>query len=99
MWQGKRTLGRGRVAEPPTDLPSMEANFPSTAVEALRGELQGSVVLAGDDNYHLARQGFVVNYQAFPQIIVYCQVARDVAMALAFARRWQLSPVCRSGGH
>jgi len=99
MWQGKRTLGRGRVAVPPTDLPSMEANFPSTAVEALRGELQGSIVLAGDDNYHLTRQGFVVNYQAFPQIIVYCQVARDVAMALAFARRWKLSPVCRSGGH
>jgi FAD/FMN-containing dehydrogenase len=99
MWQGKRRLARGGVPAPPADLPAMEANFPSCAVDQLRGQLQGSVVLAGDANYHLARQGFVVNYQAFPQIIVYCEVASDAAAALQFARHWKLSPVCRSGGH
>jgi FAD/FMN-containing dehydrogenase len=100
MWHGKRILVRDRAAaSSAAGLPAMEANFPSTAVETLRGQIQGKVVLAGDDNYHLARQGFVVNYQAFPQIVVYCAVASDVAAALEFARCWKLSPVCRSGGH
>jgi hypothetical protein len=56
-------------------------------------------VVSADAAYHSARQAFVANYQAFPQIIVYCEVFSDAAAALAFAREWKLSPVCRAGGH
>jgi FAD/FMN-containing dehydrogenase len=100
VWQGKRANLRHRGAErPTTKRPPMEPKFTQSAVESLRSRLQGCVVLAGDANYHLARQGFVVNYQAFPQIIVYCAGFSDVAAALEFARCWRLSPVSRAGGH
>lgn len=99
MWQGKRTAVRQRKSAPAPHLPAMEPNFDQKAVDDLKAALKGDVVLVDDANYHLARQGFVVNYQAFPQIIVYCEVASDVAAALQFARCWKLSPVCRSGGH
>src|SRR5574337_288118 len=99
MWQGKRTPTRIAAPAPPAALPGMEPNFPAHAVKALNAQLQGAAILADAPDYHLARQGFVVNYQAFPQIIVNCAVPSDVAAALKFARRWNLSPVCRSGGH
>ena len=74
----------------------MEPNFDQKAVDDLRAAFKGDIVLVDDPKYQLARQGFVVNYQAFPQIIAYCDVASDVAAALQFAGRWKLSPVCRS---
>src|SRR5574337_1790572 len=99
MWQGKRTPTRIAAAAPQAALPGMEPNFPAHAVQALSQELQGAAILADAPDYHLARQGVVVNYQAFPQIIVNCALASDVAAALKSARRWSFSPVCRSGGH
>jgi FAD/FMN-containing dehydrogenase len=77
----------------------MELKFSAAAATRLQSDIQGTVVLTGADTYHVARQGFVVNYQAFPQIIVYCEVFSDVAAALAFARQCGLAPVCRAGGH
>jgi len=96
MWQGKRRRYRREDA---SGTVSMEPKFPATAVATLRQQLTGEAVLAGDDKYHLARQGFVVNFQAFPEIIVYCAVISDVAAALEFACAWDLRPVCRAGGH
>jgi FAD/FMN-containing dehydrogenase len=100
MWRGKRTSFRIRATEPPIDAPtSMEPKFTAADVCKLRKRLNGSVVLADDSDYHLARQGFVVNFQAFPQVIIYCEVFSDVSAALEFARHFGLSPVCRAGGH
>jgi FAD/FMN-containing dehydrogenase len=98
MWQGKRSIYR-REDAPPREQDSMQPRFKASDIDALRQRLLGKAVLAGDDDYHLARQGFVVNYQAFPEIIVYCEIDADVAAALEFARRWKLTPICRSGGH
>lgn len=77
----------------------MEWKFPAKAAAQLQQQVQGTVVVSADAAYHSARQAFVANYQAFPQIIVYCEVFSDAAAALAFAREWKLSPVCRAGGH
>jgi FAD/FMN-containing dehydrogenase len=83
----------------PAAVPPMEWNFTTEEAKALQAAVAGSVVLPSDADYHLRRQAFVVNYQAFPQIIVYCKNFEDVARALEFAQRHELSPVCRSGGH
>lgn len=100
MWQSKRVLARqARAAVLTAAPPSMEWNFPADEAKKLQESVAGTVTITSDKNYHLARQGFVANYQAFPQIIVYCEVFSDVARALEFAERWELSPVCRSGGH
>jgi len=79
--------------------PRMEWKFPAAAANKLQDEVRGTVVLPSDHDYHSARQGFVANFQTFPQIIVYCEVFADVAAALLFAQYWKLSPVCRAGGH
>ncbi len=100
MWQSKHRLARGRRAAGWVALPpAMVLRFPAEAAKDLQDSIQGTVVLPGDADYHEARQAFVVNFQAFPQIIVYCEVPADVAAALAFARRWGLQPVCRAGAH
>src|SRR4029078_1088867 len=85
---------------PDRQLPPMHLNFPDRAAEKLRERVHGQVVVRGThDGYHQARQGFVMNYQSFPQIIVYCEVESDVREALHFAKKYALSPVCRAGGH
>jgi FAD/FMN-containing dehydrogenase len=100
MWRSKQRLSRRRLAASiAAATPPMEWKFPAKAAAELQQKVQGSVVVGSDTNYHAARQAFVANYQAFPQIIVYCEVFSDVAEALAFAREWELSPVCRAGGH
>lgn len=87
------------MANIPRQLPRMALNFPDDAVTELRGRLRGEAIVCGTDGYHDARQGFVVNYQSFPQIVVFCESFHDVALAVEFARQWQLITVCRAGGH
>lgn len=79
--------------------PPLQWKFPVQAAAELKQRVRGSVVLPGDERYHAARQAFVPNFQHFPQMVVYCDVFADVAYALAFARTWRLTPVCRAGGH
>ena len=74
-------------------------NFTVADAKALQAAVQGTVVLPTDPSYQDARQGFVPNFQDFPQIIVECAVVSDVVQALAFARRHNLWVVCRAGGH
>jgi len=82
-----------------SELALMHLKFGDGDVDGLRNIVEGDVVVFGADGYHKARQGFVKNYQAFPQIIVYCQVDDDVREAIQFAKDFKLMPVCRAGGH
>ena len=77
----------------------MALTFPREAARELEKRIQGSVVAPGDPQYDGARRVFVNTYEAFPQIIVYCGVFRDVCFCLDFARRFGLTVTCRSGGH
>jgi hypothetical protein len=77
----------------------INANFPQDAVDKLRQCLVGSVVLPADPSYDASRQAYIKTYQRFPQIIVYCEIYRDVALALTFAQKYGLEVTCRSGGH
>ncbi len=74
-------------------------SFPASAAALLQEGLAGTVVLSTDPEYLAARQGFVPNLQEFPQLIVYCEVIRDVVRCLDFAREFGLWVACRSGGH
>jgi FAD/FMN-containing dehydrogenase len=74
-------------------------NFKPEDAGDLQKRIMGSVVLPIDSAYTDARQAFVANYQAFPQIVVYCEVIADVPVCLDFAKAFDLHVTCRSGGH
>jgi len=69
------------------------------AIAELQSQLEGSVVLPTDPNYHAARQVFSQEFQVLPQLIVYCEVFEDVRHCLKFARRHKFWAITRSGGH
>jgi FAD/FMN-containing dehydrogenase len=74
-------------------------NFSPEDVTELRSNFIGRVVLPDDSTYDASRQGYIKTYQQFPQIIGYCEISRDVAKCLRFAREHKLEVTCRSGGH
>jgi len=90
---------RRRHAEHGGTGPLSANKFEPQDAAALAAELVGTVVLATDDAYEASRHGFFRAREAFPQIICFCEVPRDVRLCLAFARKHGLTPVCRSGGH
>lgn len=86
------------IAEPLTHN-SGGLNYTKEQLQRLMTGFSGRVTLQSDPMYDLDRQLFVPTFQAYPQVICYCQVESDVIKALTFARETELSPVCRSGGH
>jgi FAD/FMN-containing dehydrogenase len=73
--------------------------FSSEDLSAFQQKLIGTVVLPSSPDYDHDRQLSNAIFQAFPALIVYCQVFEDVWHSLAFARRHGLHVRCRSGGH
>jgi FAD/FMN-containing dehydrogenase len=61
--------------------------------------LTGHVVLPSDRDYDTARLDFNQRFDVFPQAIVYCQSAPDVASAVRWARARNVPISVRSGGH
>lgn len=74
-------------------------NFTEDQIKEFQAGFAGTVTLQTDPNYHQARQLFVPTFQNYPQVIAYCRVESDVVKAINFARKTNLNPVCRSGGH
>lgn len=70
-----------------------------TKVAAFRRRLSGSLVLPGDDDYHLARQVWNGMIDKRPAIIAFCVKPSDVVEAIAFARETGLPVAVRAGGH
>lgn len=69
------------------------------ALSALELEIVGKVVLPWDPDYNQARQEFNPAFQMYPQVIVYCETVRDVALTIAIAQQFNLWIAVRSGGH
>jgi FAD/FMN-containing dehydrogenase len=78
--------------------PEMTTAAPRQALAVLAARLHGTLVQPGDADYAAARSAFVGTDRA-PAAIVRCADASDVAVGLAFARAYGLSPAIRSGGH
>lgn len=57
-----------------------------------------AAVFPWSPGYDQDRQGNPL-YPARPKVIVYCETPADIALSLAFAKRWGWPPTCRSGGH
>jgi FAD/FMN-containing dehydrogenase len=70
------------------------------ALEALAGRIAGEVVTPGAPGYESARKPAMARWHGIrPRAVVMCEDARDVAEALAFARRSGVHVAVRSGGH
>ena len=69
------------------------------AIERLSLSLRGRIVRRGDDVYDAARSIWNAAYAGSPALIVQPVDSQDVARAVAFARRHDLSIAVRSGGH
>ncbi len=72
---------------------------PREALAELELALVGKIVLPDMPEYNQDRQESNPRFQAYPQIIVYCAVASDVALCLLFAQQNGLWIAVRSGGH
>lgn len=68
-------------------------------LKAAQAALQGYIVLPNDPRYDADRRLSNPVFNAYPTVIIYCAVERDVAIALAFARGQRLPFTVRSGGH
>jgi FAD/FMN-containing dehydrogenase len=68
-------------------------------LEELRRSLAGAVLLPGDAGYDGARRSFNALIDRRPAVIARCTDARDIAVALDFARSHGLEVAVRGGGH
>jgi FAD binding domain/Berberine and berberine like len=68
-------------------------------LKAAQARLQGHIVLPGSADYDTDRKLFNPVFNAFPIVIIYCAVERDVRIALELARALLLPFTVRSGGH
>ncbi|HEY1583694.1 MAG TPA: FAD-binding oxidoreductase [Chthoniobacterales bacterium] len=73
--------------------------FETSAVERLRKNFRGKIILPGDDSYDEIRQIWNATIDRKPALIARCQSAVDVVEAVKFGRAQQLLVSIRSGGH
>ena len=69
------------------------------AIQGLATRLLGEVILPGAEDYEAARRGHILNFDAYPSVIVRAADAADVIRAIEFARARSLPLAVRSGGH
>jgi hypothetical protein len=73
--------------------------MPKSFVDALRSEVQGEVVAAGDPAYEEARQVFNGMIDKHPAAVVRCTSTGDVAASIAAARTEGVDLSIRGGSH
>jgi FAD/FMN-containing dehydrogenase len=66
---------------------------------ALESDLQGELLLPGDDDYAEAWTVWYAAFDRHPALIVHCLDAADVMTAVSFAREHHLLVSVRSGSH
>jgi FAD/FMN-containing dehydrogenase len=91
--------GSGTSAPPPPPPPVVTG--PSDAEwQSLAGSIAGNVIRPTNALYQQARVVFNTRFDSvFPQAVVRCNNANDVASVIAFVRRHNLAVTPRSGGH
>jgi FAD/FMN-containing dehydrogenase len=71
----------------------------SSAVQALRKAIDGSVLASGDVGYDEVRRVWNARFDRRPDLIVRCRTAGDVGRAVDFARDLNLAISVKGGGH
>jgi FAD/FMN-containing dehydrogenase len=87
------------VSRPQEMADSPVAGVAQTALEALRGELRGDALVAGDAHYDGTRAVWNAMIDRRPAVIARCTTTADVTAAVAFARAQRLPASIRGGGH
>jgi len=78
---------------------SLFERIPRERLKAAQAAIQGYFVLPGDPAYDTDRKLSNPVFNAYPTVIIYCEVESDVAIALELARGQKLPFTVRSGGH
>jgi FAD/FMN-containing dehydrogenase len=84
------------MVTPQTATPSISEE---PAVQDLRANIRGEVIVPGDDRYESARQVWNGSIDRHPALITRCTGAADVMAAVKLARRAGLRVAVRGGGH
>ena len=84
---------------PRSEVAESRSQLSGVAIERLRQELHGALVLPGDAAYDEARKVWNGAIDKRPASIVYCADADDVIRAVTFARSRGDLVAVRSGGH
>lgn len=71
----------------------------SQAVEALRSQVRGQLLLPGDVRYAIGRRCWNASIDRSPAGIVWCEDAEDVTRTLRIATEYGLPVTVRAGGH
>lgn len=77
----------------------VERDAAKTAVEKLRKQLSGKVLIPGDSDYQGAREVWNAMIDRHPAVIVQCASSADVALALKHASQHGYPISIRGGGH
>jgi FAD/FMN-containing dehydrogenase len=71
----------------------------TTAIEELKNQFRGEIILPGDNNYENSRQIWNGFFDRKPAIIARCIGSSDVINAVNFARNNNLLTAVKGGGH
>ncbi|MFW9768155.1 MAG: FAD-binding oxidoreductase [Candidatus Thorarchaeota archaeon] len=82
-----------------TTLSGDETFLTEEAVESLKGQIRGDVLLPSDDDYEQARKIWNGMIDKHPALIVRCTGPADVIDAVKFAREHSILVSVRGGGH
>jgi FAD/FMN-containing dehydrogenase len=77
----------------------MSGVIDEAALRGLRSDLNGRVLVPGEDGYEPAREVFNAMIEARPAVIAQCADVADVRAAIAFGRETGVPTAVRSGGH
>jgi FAD/FMN-containing dehydrogenase len=98
--RGSVRHGRWRMSQVQiADLKGQRKGIEVAAVEQLRLQLQGELLLPGDAGYDQARAIWNAMIDRRPALIARCQTSSDVQRAVAFAQENELLVSVRGGGH
>lgn len=73
--------------------------FSDEAVANFAAQLSGQLIRPEDNEYDVARRVWNGMIDRYPALIARCATVDDVITAVNFARRYQLTPAVRGGGH
>ncbi len=100
MTSRRTLLGAGLASAGLAALPGPAALAAQPPWAQLTRSFQGQVVLPSDARYAVARQLEIGQFDwVSPRAIAYCTSARDVSLAIRFARDNAMAVAVRSGGH
>ncbi|MEE4163719.1 MAG: FAD-binding protein [Woeseiaceae bacterium] len=96
LWHSLTTVSSAIAAQSNT---GDEITLEAAALEELKGELRGNLLLPGNAGYDVARKVLNPSIDKHPALVVQPRVPADVSTAVNFARERNLLLAVKCGGH